>query len=111
MKEPEKYRFWNFSRGERFAVILLLCSIAIPLVVRFYGTTRQVDPETSDFEQFETEISDFRKQISIKKDTVRHKKNSGRKKATPVYRPQEQSFAPVERESLENTVQNQNSGN
>ena len=103
MKEPEKYRFWNFSRGERFAVILLLCSIAILLVVRFYGTTRQVDPET--------EISDFRKQISIKKDTVRHKKNSGRKKATPVYRPQEQSFAPVERESLENTVQNQNSGN
>ena len=111
MKEPEKYRFWNFSRGERFAVILLLCSIAILLVVRFYGTTRQVDPETSDFEQFETEISDFRKQISIKKDTVRRKKNSGRKKATPVYRPQEQSFAPVERESLESTGQNRDSGN
>ena len=65
MKEPEKYRFWNFSRGERFAVILLLCSIAILLVVRFYGTTRQAEPETSDFEQFETEISDFKKQISI----------------------------------------------
>ena len=67
MKESEKYRFWNFSRGERFAVILLLCSIAILLVVRFYGTTRQAEPETSDFEQFETEISDFKKQISIKK--------------------------------------------
>ena len=106
MKESEKYRFWNFSRGERFAVILLLCSIAILLVVRFYGTTRQAEPETSDFEQFETEISDFKKQISIKKDTIRHKKNSVKKKVT-----QEQSFAPVERESLENTVQNQNSGN
>ena len=93
MKESEKYRFWNFSRGERFAVILLLCSIAILLVVRFYGTTRQAEPETSDFEQFETEISDFKKKV------------------TPIYRPQEQSFAPVERESLENTVQNQNSGN
>ena len=23
MKESEKYRFWNFSRGERFAVIFL----------------------------------------------------------------------------------------
>ena len=82
MKESEKYRFWNFSRGERFAVILLLCSIAILLVVRFYGTTRQAEPETSDFEQFETEISDFKKQISIKKDTIRHKKNSVMRKQT-----------------------------
>lgn len=111
MKESEKYRFWNFSRGERFAVILLLCCIVILLVVRFYGTTRQAEPEVSDFKQFETEISDFEKQISIKKDTVRRKKNSGRKKSIPIYRPREQSFAPVERESLESTEQNRDSGN
>lgn len=97
MRESDKYKFWNFSRGERFAVIVLLCCITALLIVRFYKS-EQKDIAETDFKQFEEEILDFEKQISLKKDSVFIRKSSGKKKAPPVYTPRVQSFDPVERE-------------
>lgn len=90
MRESDKYKFWNFNRGERFAVIVLLCCITGLLFLRFYKSN-QIDIAETDFKQFEQEISDFEKQVSYKKDTVRSRGNSKRKKSRPVY----QSSCPI----------------
>lgn len=109
MRESDKYKFWNFSSGERFAVILLLCCIALLLVVRFWKSEQNSITET-DFKQFEKGISDFEKQVSLKEDTVKVKKNSSRKKSQQVYHPRVQTFDPVERESSGQLEQEPDSG-
>lgn len=99
MDKGDKYKFWNFSRGERRAVVVLLCCIGVILFFRFYeGGGTDVRQET-DFLQFKSEISEFENQVSAKDTIPKIRKKDIRKKQKPVYLRRVQSFDPVERET------------
>lgn len=88
MNLDDRQRLWHFSRGERWAVIVLLTAIAVTLLVRRH---MQRNPETGfcDTTWIQEEIPAFEKQLSKPGDT---------KKPEKTYRPRQQKLQPIEME-------------
>ncbi|MEG1643578.1 MAG: hypothetical protein RR293_05470 [Bacteroidales bacterium] len=95
----EKSKYWNFSRQERVAIIILAIVITCILVFSaFPDKTR----EEANIKEYNEEINNFNQHLSdqpihIKKEKKRDKKK--KKKNETIYHPQEQTLAPKEHET------------
>lgn len=94
MKED---RYWNFSRSERAAVIIMAAAIACIILFPVLQNKKLKTAETDGYGQ---EIDNFEKQLSERPSPqIKEKKNGKKEKKTVIYYPQEQSLAPKERET------------
>lgn len=90
MHNDDRQRLWRFSRGERWAVIILLIAIGVTLLVRRH-MQQNPDMNVCDTTWLREEVPAFEKQLS--------KPDKADKKGK-TYRPRQQKLQPIEIEKL-----------
>ncbi len=88
-------KFWNFSKRERIAAIVLTVIIVSLLATSFF----EKDKDDMPMKDYKTEIEEFRSRVQEDTDTVVEKIRKPRKRTKKEYTPNKQQLVPLEKES------------
>ena len=88
-------KFWNFSKSERIAAIVLTVIIVCVLAFSFFANTKD-NVATKDYS---AEIEEFKTRVVSIEDTNKTVKKRTTKRPRKTYTPNTQKLSPVQKES------------
>lgn len=84
-------KFWNFSRSERIAAIVLSIMVALGIAISIFLNNRQ----NISTKNYQTEIEEFKSRIVEKAKDDKPIKKTRKRKANKTYTPQRQTLTPI----------------